>query len=173
MTTAPVAPAEMFAVDFAALAREIAMDIFPLDQVLELHRLSDEEWQRISNHPRFQAILSDISREWNSTISTAERVKVKAATGLESVLEVYIRAIVDDSIPLVQRTEAGRFLAKLGALGEHGLQGVGGSGFHITLNIGDTPPLVRTIIPGLTAGKGVIPELENEGVDDAEADDVD
>ena len=46
--------AEIFAVDFAALAREIAMDIFPLAQILELHQLTDEEWLRISGNVRFQ-----------------------------------------------------------------------------------------------------------------------
>ena len=44
---------EVFAFNLAALAREIAMDIFPLAKILEIHRLSDDEWQRISTHPKF------------------------------------------------------------------------------------------------------------------------
>ena len=39
---------EIFAINFAALAREIAMDIFELPDILELHRLRrrvDEDFQ--------------------------------------------------------------------------------------------------------------------------------
>ena len=129
--------AEIFAVDFAALAREIAMDIFPLTQILELHRLSDEEWQRISGNQRFQTMLEQMIREWNSAANTRERVRIKAATGLESVLETYIREIVDESIPLTQRVEAGKFLARLGEL-DGALVGELGERFSITLNIGAT-----------------------------------
>ena len=51
-------PAELFAIDFATLAREIAMDIFPLGQILELHKLEPDEWMKIRDHPTFQAMFS-------------------------------------------------------------------------------------------------------------------
>jgi hypothetical protein len=135
MTTAQ-APAELFAVDFAALAREIAMDIFPIDQILELHQLTDLDWQRIQDNPKFQSTLKQLVGEWNATTSTRDRVKINAATGLESVLEVYIRDINDGSIPLAQRVEAGKFLARLGEL-DGQLVGSAGGGFSIVLNIGE------------------------------------
>jgi len=135
--TTDIAPETTFAVDFAALAREIACDIFPLADILKLHQLDDETWTRISQHPRFVAMLRQMTAEWNSASNTRERVSMKAATGLESMLEVYIRDINDPSIPLNQRVEAGKFLAKLGELDTQ----VGGdtSGrFTIQLNIGET-----------------------------------
>ena len=47
-------------------------------------------------------------------------MRIKAATGLESQLEIYIRDIADPTIPLTQRVEAGKFLARLGELdGQH------------------------------------------------------
>jgi hypothetical protein len=128
--------AEIFATDFAALAREIAMDIFPLAQVLKLHQLDDAEWQRISANKRFQSILDGMVREWNSAINTRERVRIKAATGLESVIETYIQEISDVSIPLTQRVEAGKFLARLGEL-DGNISGELGERFSITLNIGN------------------------------------
>jgi hypothetical protein len=132
---------ELFAVEFAALAREIAMDILPIDQILELHRLTDTEWQEIQENPRFKSMLVDMMREWAATTSTRDRVRIKAGTGLESVLEVYIRAINDDKIPLTQRVEAGKFLARLGELdGNKELQGGGGvGGFSISINLGAQP----------------------------------
>lgn len=138
LTTPEIPPEEVFAVDFATLAREIAMDIFPVHDVLRLHQLTDEQWQRIQSNPKFQQMLGDMVTEWNSTASTKERIKIKAQTGLESELEHYVRAIKDENIPLAQRVEAGKFLAKLGELDGNVLGGAGGSGFNITLNIGTT-----------------------------------
>lgn len=131
-------PEEVFAVDLAMLAREIAMDLFDVGQILELHRLTDEEWRRIQETPKFQQMLAEMIAEWNSAASTRDRVRLKAATGLESVLEVYIRNIGDETIPLAQRTEAGKFLARLGELdgSQAGMSGGGGQ-LLIQLNIGD------------------------------------
>jgi len=128
--------AEIFAVDFATLAREIAMDIFPLAQILELHKLDDVEWARISENRRFQTMLEQMVTDWNSAANTRQRVKIKAATGLESVLETYIAEILDTGIPLTQRVEAGKFLARLGELDGNLIEGGGADRFSITLNIG-------------------------------------
>lgn len=129
---------EVFAVDLAMLAREIAMDLFDVGQILELHRLTDDEWRRIQETPKFQQMLAEMLAEWNSAASTRDRVRLKAATGLESVLEVYIRNIGDETIPLTQRTEAGKFLARLGELdGQHAGMSGGGGQLLIQLNIGD------------------------------------
>lgn len=142
MTTAQApgnaSPNEIFAIEFAQLAREIAMDIFPLEQVLEVHKLSQEEWLKIRDHPTFQSMFHAMLIDWNLASSTRERVRTKAATGLESRLETFIREIDDETIPLIQRVEAGKFLARLGELdGQHQvLGGVGGDRFQITLNIG-------------------------------------
>lgn len=131
---------QIFAINYAALAREIAMDILPLPQILELHRLSDEDWSKVQSNTAFQNNLSSLVQEWNSASSVRERMKIKAATALESVLEQYVIEITDTSIPLIQRVEAGKFLARLGELdGMHAGAGLGGSDrFIININIGDT-----------------------------------
>jgi hypothetical protein len=145
---------EVFAIEFAQLAREIAMDIFPIHDIIALHRLTDEEWDRIQRNPKFNQMVADMATEWNSAANTRERVKVKAATGLESTLEIYIRAIADESIPLNQRVEAGKFLARVGELdnAQQILGGGGGTGFHITMNIGTEVkrfdgPVIEGVIP--------------------------
>lgn len=159
-------PLEIFAVDFAALAREIAMDIFDVEQILELHRLSDEEWLKIQQNARFQQMLLSMTQEWKSAVNTRERVKMKAATGLESVLENYIREIGDPRIPLVQRVEAGKFLAKLGELGpEANVLGGGGSSVTINISTGNRPPLTIAgeLVPEPMSSLPPIPE---DAVDD-------
>ena len=153
--TTDLAQEELFAVDFAALAREIAMDILPLNDILRLHQLDDTEWGRIQEHPKFVDILGQMVTEWNATKSVRDRVRTKAATGLESQLEVYIRDIGDTAIPLAQRVEAGKFLARLGELDSQ-LQGSGGGAFSITFNIGE---VTRQVDVGMrTIDATVIPE---------------
>lgn len=142
---------EIFAVNFAALAREIAMDILPLGEILELHKLDEETWARIQGNKNFQDALAGLVRDWNSAGNVRERVKIKAATGLEAQLEIYVQDIGDPTIPLIQRVEAGKFLARLGELDSREGGGAEGGGFHITLNIGttqhrvDIAPPMRTI----------------------------
>lgn len=138
----------VFAIDLAALAREIAMDIFPVEEVLAIHKLTDQEWQRIALNPKFQEMLASMQREWLSAANTRDRVRIKAATGLESMLETYIREIADESIPLTQRVEAGKFLARLGEL-DGALDKLGGQGAagHVTINIttsADRPTITLT-----------------------------
>jgi hypothetical protein len=123
-------------VDFATLAREIAQDIFPVEQVIRLHNLTDEEWERISQHRKFTSILADMQREWNSADNTAQRIKAKAQAGLETQIEILIADCGDPSIPLSQRTEAYRVLARLGDLDGQGKGNVAGEKFIIQLNIG-------------------------------------
>ena len=127
-------PLTTYAVDFATLAREIAQDIFTVEQIVSLHRLSDEEWQQIQKHPKFLAMLSDMQREWNSAANTKERVRVKAATGLETTLETFIAEINNPSTPLTQRVDAGKFLARLGEL-DGSAAGSGVTGGGVTINI--------------------------------------
>jgi len=127
-------PLTAYAVDFATLAREIAQDIFSIDQIVSLHRLSDEEWTAIQKHPKFLAILADMQRDWNSASNTKERVRIKAATGLETTLETFIAEINNPTTPLAQRVDAGRFLAKLGEL-DGSAQSSGLVGGGVTINI--------------------------------------
>lgn len=151
-------PREVFAVNFAALAREVAMDILPLSDILELHQLTLEDWERIQAQPKFQQMLTGLIQEWNSASNVRERVKVKAATGLEMQLEVYIHDIADPDIPLAQRTEAGKFLARLGELdGKEFLGGPGGGAFQINLNIGTVEKKVDIRQIEGQATRGVLP----------------
>lgn len=150
MTTEQATPSEIFAVDFAALAREIACDIFPLEDILALHKLTDEQWLKIQANPSFASMLVDMVREWQSATNTRDRMKMKAQTGLESTLEIYVRDIADTSIPLAQRVEAGKFLARLGEL-DGQLVGAGSGGNQVVINImtGSKPALTLTATPVL------------------------
>jgi hypothetical protein len=165
LTTPPPAPLphpnEAFALDFSVLAREIAMDIFPIDQVLKIHQVTTEEWLKISQNPRFIATLDDMIRQWNAASNTKERVRVKAATGLEIVLEEYIYAIKDPNTPANHKVEAGKFLAKLGEL-DGAVIGGGQAGGGITINISTSPNMPPLTIEATANPREVADEEDVE-----------
>jgi hypothetical protein len=122
-------------VNFSLLARQIAMDLFPLDDVLELHKLSDEQWTAIQANPAFQSTLKDMIVEWNSAGNTRARVRIKAATGFEAVMEPLLADCVDRTIPLNQRIEGLKMLAKIGELVDAPEIGAGGGADRVMINI--------------------------------------
>src|SRR6185436_1869714 len=114
------------ALNLAKLAREIAMDVVDLQDILALHKVDDAAWAQIQADSRWQAQLASMAQDWNSAGNAKERVKVKAQTGMEMLLETYIRDAGDASHPLAQRVEAGKLICRLGELLEAKTGGGGG-----------------------------------------------
>ena len=123
-------------VDFAALAREIAMDIFPLAQILELHRLDDAEWLRISENTRFQSMLEAWCASGTAPPTPGSGCASRRQPGWRACWKPISTKSPTQDIPLTQRVEAGKFLARLGEL-DGNISGELGEKFSITLNIGD------------------------------------
>ena len=122
------------ALNLAKLAREIAMDIVPVEDILALHKVDNETWERIQRDERWQAQLASMAQDWGSATNAKERVKVKAQTGMEILLETYIRDAANQAHPLVQRVEAGKLICRLGELLE-AKQGATGGQVLVQINI--------------------------------------
>ena len=136
-------------VNLSRLAREIAMDILPIGELLGLHQIDAATWHSIQTNPQFQAMMTDMIAEWNSAGNVQARVRVKAATGIESLIEIYVRDIADGTIPLNQRVEAGKLLAKLGELIDKPEIG-GNAGERVNIQIyvqGDKQPMIIDAVP--------------------------
>ncbi len=126
------------AVNLSRLARDLAMDIYEVDQIRQTYALSTEQFSRIVEEPQFAKMLRDMIVDWQSASGTAERVKVKSAVGVEIALDIIMADVVDRTVPLTQRIDALKLLARLGELGEKeaALGGGGGSGVQININLG-------------------------------------
>jgi hypothetical protein len=134
--------------DLARLAREIAMDMLDVPTILRLNEVTDQDWERIQNNPQFVSMLNAMARDFQSVQNTKERVKLKASTGVEAVLETILEDVVDRDIPLGQRIEAMKMLAKLGELGEQKEGGGAGEKVSIQIHIGErAEPVVIDAIP--------------------------
>lgn len=123
--------------DLIALAREIAMDINPLETILKSHAISDKTWSKLQKNARFAQLVAQETEQWQTALNTQERVKVKSAAMLEQWLPTLFTRInsTDEALPGV--VEAGKMLSRLAGLGGSGevLANVG-ERFSITINMG-------------------------------------
>jgi len=125
------------------LAREIAMDIQPLEIILKQYAISDETWSGLQRSTKFRALLESETEAWNTALNTHERVKLKSASMLEEWLPELNGRIHDVTEALPAKIEAGKMLAKIAGLGERNdVVGTSGERFVINISMGpQAPPL--------------------------------
>lgn len=119
------------------IARAIAKDLIPLEEVLKQHGMDPEQWEKVQNSPHFQRVLSSAMEEWNSTGNTAERVRLKSLYLVEEALpEMYARAH-DPREPLNHKVEVLKTIARFAGLGGTSMDGAAvGEKFSVTINLG-------------------------------------
>lgn len=118
------------------LAREIAMDIASVEEILKTHTVTAAEWAEISVSPRFQDYLRGAAEEWNTALNTAERVKMKSLAFIEESLpELYARAH-DPKEPLAAKMEVIKTVAKFAGVGIAVEGVVSGERMVVTINLG-------------------------------------
>lgn len=119
------------------LAREIAMDLHELPQILDRYKISEEDWQELRAHPAFLRYLDSEVAAWQAATNTHERVKLKAAAAVEEwIPELFSRMHVAGE-SLSAKIEGGKLLARLAGMGltNANVEG-GGEKFQVTINLG-------------------------------------
>lgn len=119
-------------------ARDLAINLMPLDVILEAQGLSLDEWERANRNHRFQEFLAEEVALWNSAPNTQERVKLKAAAAIEEWMPTLFTRINNRAESLNAAVEGGKFLAALAGMGAKAAVngGDGGERFQLTINIG-------------------------------------
>lgn len=121
-----------------ALSREIAMNVFKIEDILDRHNIDDNAWDFIKNHPRFTQLLHNAVVEWESALNTEDRVKVKSATMIELWLSHASSLLHSKTEDTGKKTELAKLICKLANLGFSGAQVQGGASerLSITINLG-------------------------------------
>lgn len=123
---------------FLKLAREIAMDIRPLEEVLKSHGVSGPRWTEIQAIPRFQQYLRQAMEEWASAANTSERVRLKSLAIVEEVLPEFYARMHDARETLTAKTEVLKSIAKFGGVGNGPGTDVDlGNRMTVTINLGE------------------------------------
>lgn len=101
------------------LAREVARDLVPVEQVCERYKISDATYERILRNPMFQQRLQEEIDIWNASTPRAitERISAKSATMIEeSLVEIY-ELIHDKNQPMVAKVKALEWASRLAGVG--------------------------------------------------------
>lgn len=119
------------------LAREIAINHFPIETILKTYQITDETWNSIQANPRFQQLLKGAIEDWNGALNTHERAKLKAASMLEEWLPEGNMRLNDRTETLSSKVELLKLLAKIAGMGvsDASVAGVGEK-FSVTINLG-------------------------------------
>lgn len=118
------------------LAREIAMDIKPLEDILSSHGVQQDQWLTITESPRFQGYLRGALEEWNSATNTAERVRLKSLSFVEEALPEFYARAHDPKESLAAKVELLKTIAKFGGVGGAVEGAVAGERLTVTINLG-------------------------------------
>lgn len=125
-----------------SLARELAIDIVPLEIILDTHKIGRDTLETLLKLPFFQGLLEEQKRLWNSALSTSERAKLKSLAMYEETLpEMYLR-LHDREEGLNGKVEIMKLLAKVGGLDAKS-DGTGAERVSITINMGE----LKTALP--------------------------
>lgn len=150
------------------VARELAMDLYTLDQILEACEINTHEFERWQSHPQFLKYLAQFKEEWHGAGNTHERTKIKASIVMEEFMQEAYTTLHDKKQALNHRVELGKLVAKIAGMGEPKLNaaGMGGPGFSLTINIGQEPNHRVTINPEISKVINHEPLKAESGFDD-------
>src|ERR1700731_712426 len=111
--TNTVAPA-LSLPELGRLAREMAVDLREKADILRDYHLSEADYELLTQNLTYARLLSAIVKEWNSVLSTADRIKFKAALAFEDGLETIATRMANPNEPLSGAVETGKLLARVG-----------------------------------------------------------
>ena len=135
---------DLTATDLAKLAREIAMNIKDVEIVLGHYHLTQEQYNWLKEHHGFFKQALQVSTiEWNSSLTTAERLKLESAAILEDALPRLGARMGNPAENLPGVVEAAKLFAKMAGVGEkEAVDRAPGEKFTISINLGGDDKLV-------------------------------
>lgn len=118
------------------LAREIAMDIHPVETILATLEISADEWLDIQQNPTFRGYLRTAIEEWQSATNTQERVRLKSLAFVEEALPEFYARAHDPSENLQHKIRVLEVVAKFAGVGGNVDTALSGEKFSVTINLG-------------------------------------
>src|SRR4249920_2074849 len=110
--------AELDEIQMAALARELVMNIRNYKETFGLFGIDENDYQLIEKNEYFRKVRDHIALEWNSTLSTEERIRFQNLAYYEQLSPVLARRAMQPDANLAASTDVGKLLMKGGGIGE-------------------------------------------------------
>jgi len=102
----------------AKLAREMVMNIRNYKTIFADFGISEEDYYEIAKNDYFKRVKEHFAVEWNSTLSTADRIRLQNAAGFEAIMPSIGRRMLTGDEPLASVIEGAKLMAKVAGLGE-------------------------------------------------------
>ena len=153
--------------DFVKIARLMVMNTGPAELVLRRVEITLEQFEKwVQPHHIYQNAFNTFLIEWESPLSTKQRIAIQAAAVVEDAIPEIAMRIADGTVPLGQVVEALKALAKFAGIGEQA-QSEAESRDRFTINITTSTPEIPQI-QLQSEGKGSsTPLLEHEPTTEA------
>ena len=99
------------------IAREIARDVYEIENILETYQITRSTFEAITRHPTFQKILRREQEEWRSADNTFRRTKLLSSIAYEEAIPEMFATLHDKSEPLAGRVKIFEVLGRYSGLG--------------------------------------------------------
>lgn len=136
------------------LAREIAMDIQPIEKILKHYEIDPNQWEEIQKAHIFQSLLRSEIEAWNSATNTQERVRLKSLSFVEEALPEFFARAHDPREALQHKTEVLKTIARFAGVGGNVEGAVSGEKLTVTINLGadQTLKIEKDVTPKVIEG---------------------
>lgn len=138
-----------------AMAREIAMDILPIETIIANYGMTAHRFAVVRELPRFQQYVEHEILVWGTSLNASQRVKVKSISLIEEWLVHLNSEMHAATSTLASKVEAGKLVARLAGLGLNVAEAAGQSEqFSVTINMGDDRQVkIGRVITAAQTGK--------------------
>lgn len=169
--TVPVTPPEISAkltpVLLGALARELAVGLREVPDILAEFNVSSADYEKLKSNEFFTKVVDLARIEWHGAANTANRLQLEAASAAEEALpQVYARAM-NGKEPLNHVIDFMKWLADVGGLKKDPGRGQPGERFKITINLGADTKIEFDNSKAPLGGDGVTEPLALPSFDDS------
>jgi hypothetical protein len=122
---------------YLKLAREIAMDLNQLEDILKTYKIPQGEWERIAEDPAFTKTLQEAAEAWDAAENANARVQLKAAYAVETLVHKMYEHLESGSLTPAYVTLF-QSLIRLAGMGFSGaeVKEAPGSKFVVNINLG-------------------------------------
>ena len=119
------------------LAREVAIDLYPIETILERSNITPALWDAISTTSYFKKTLDEEVRVWGSTQKTHDRVRMKYLVMVEEAAPELYKEMTNSALPLSARVELLKTVSRIANVDAQAVDSSSGARVSITINMGD------------------------------------
>lgn len=143
----------------AALALDLAAEIWPEADIFKNHGVDPLYGAALMQQPWFRKMVEEAKREWNAIANAKQRIRLKSQLAVEHAIEDMYAVITDKTVPAQARVAAFKELKDVsGVSGGEGEAGGGGANMPtVNIFLGDAGTPTLTI-----SGKGRVRQEEEE-----------